>query len=245
MPRAEVEAWEAAEAAPRDAEGHVSFAVFRAEYERRLAERQARLLRDADASARAMDGWSRVSTRDEWLAMVRRAAEDLEDGSFLVDRLGAERHLDPQMMAMLLVLRRGLIDEHGAAGAAELMLVDCAVISYYHVLRINGWIGNFAALTEAGFFQKEGPSATCRDRHDRGGHRIDGLRVEDHVRRIGEQLLPLLDRCNRMLIRNLKALRALRDGQAPSVSIGAAGQVNVATNQTNAVRGAGASEPGS
>jgi hypothetical protein len=58
--------------------------------------------------------------------------------------------------------------------------------------------------------------------------------VEDHVERIGEQLLPLLDRCNRMMLRNLKALQALREPLPPSVSIGAAGQVNVAGKQVNA-----------
>jgi hypothetical protein len=180
-----------------------------------------------------MDGWARVETAEQWRETVHRAAEGLDDGSSLIDRLGAERHLDPDLMALLLVLRRGLIDEQGATGAAELMLVDCAVISYYHHLRINGWVGNLAALIEAEFFGKEGPSATFRDRYGRGSHRIDGLRVEDHVGRIGEQLLPLLDRSNRMLIRNLKALRALREGPAPGVSIGAAGQVNVGGQQVN------------
>jgi hypothetical protein len=46
-------------------------------------------------------------------------------------------------------------------------------------------------------------------------------------------LLPLPDRCDRMMLRNLKALKSLRQPAAPSVSIGAAGQVNVATQQAN------------
>ena len=45
--------------------------------------------------------------------------------------------------------------------------------------------------------------------------------------------MPLLDRSNRILLRNLKALRALREGPVPSVSIGSAGQVNVAAEQVN------------
>ena len=137
-------------------------------------------------------------------------------------------------MAVLLVLRRRLIDEHGATTAAELMLIDVAVLSYYHTLRINGWIGNFALLIESEFFGTSGPSADFQDRYGRGSHRINGLSVERHVERIGEQLLPLLDRCNRMMLRNLKALKTLREGPAPSVSIGSAGQVNVAAQQVNA-----------
>jgi hypothetical protein len=60
--------------------------------------------------------------------------------------------------------------------------------------------------------------------------------VERHVQRIAEQLLPLLDRCNRMMLRNLKALKTMREGPVLSVSIGNAGQVNVATNQANVMR---------
>jgi CubicO group peptidase (beta-lactamase class C family) len=36
-----------------------------------------------------------------------------------------------------------------------------------------------------------------------------GLAVEDRLKRLGEQLLPLLDRANEMMIRNLKAVREL------------------------------------
>ena len=43
MPRAEEEAWSAAEAAPRDAEGHVDLDTYMAEYQQRLAERHQRL----------------------------------------------------------------------------------------------------------------------------------------------------------------------------------------------------------
>src|SRR5215207_3411176 len=154
MPIAEHEASDVARAAKAADPDVDDWALFKAEYECRLAERHERLERDASASARAMDGWGRVNSRDEWLAMVRKAADDLDDGSFLIDRLGAERHLDPQMMAILLVLRRRLIDEHGATTAAELMMIDVAVLSYYHTLRVNGWVGNVSQWLESEFFNK-------------------------------------------------------------------------------------------
>lgn len=230
MPRAEEEAL----AAVTQPDGSHDFEAYRAAYERGLAERHQKLLTEARASFRAMNGWAMVKSQEEWQETVRKAAEDLDTGGFLLDRLGAERHLDPQLMAVLLVLRRRLIDEHGATTAAELMLIDVAVLSYYHTLRINGWIGNFAALIESEFFGTESLHAKLQDRYGRADHRINGLRVDDHVNRIGEQLLPLLDRCNRMMLRNLKALKTLREGPAPSVSIGSAGQVNVAASQVNA-----------
>lgn len=62
----------------------------------------------------------------------------------------------------------------------------------------------------------------------------EGLVVEHLLERMREQLLPLLDRCNRMFIRNLRALQELRRGPAPVVAIGKAEQVNVAQQQVNA-----------
>ena len=93
MPRAEEDAWAAAEGAPRDAEGHVDLDTYMVEYQRRLAERHQRLRTEARAAFRAMDGWGRVKDQDAWLELVQQAAEDLDRGGFLLDRLGAERNL--------------------------------------------------------------------------------------------------------------------------------------------------------
>ncbi len=205
----------------------------RAEYERILAERDERLMRDANASWRSMEGWGNVATREEWLAAVREADEEYDSGDFLLSRLGAHRYLDPPLMAVLLLLRRRLIDEHGAATAAELMLIDSAVIAYYHQLRIGGWVGDLAQWLEAEFFRKGGLTVARRHESGRPGRRdpdrIRGLTVEEIVERLADKLMPLLDRSNRMMLRNLAALRAMREGPSPSVSIGAAAQVNVGT----------------
>ena len=66
------------------------------------------------------------------------------------------------------------------------------------------------------------------------GVKVRGLRVEEIVERLAEKLMPLLDRSNRMMLRNLKALREHRRPPTPSVSIGQAGQVNVGAQQVNA-----------
>src|SRR5262249_6494997 len=116
--------------------------------------------------------------------------------------------------------------------------VDCALLSYYHLLRLNGWIGNFASLIEAEFFRRESMTAKLKKEY---GYSVGGLKVEDYVHRVGEELMPLLDRCNRMMIRNLRALRERKARPAPSVTIGAAGQVNmgaqVAAQQVNVAAG--------
>jgi hypothetical protein len=207
-----------------------------------VAERHERLARDADASWRSMAGWANVTTEEEWRAAVVQADDDYASGQFLLDRLGAARYLDPPLMAVLLALRRRLVEEHGAQTAAELMMVDMAVLSYYHTLRVGGWIGDLSQWLEAEFFRKDGLGVRLRETDTgRRGVKVRGLRVEEIVERLADRLMPLLDRSNKMLLRNLKALREHRRPQAPSVSIGSAGQVNVAAVQANT---AGRSEAG-
>ena len=108
-----------------------------------------------------------------------------------------------------------------------------AVLSHCHTLRTNGWIGNFAALIESESFAKERLGAKSQDRYGRGRHAIRGRRVEAFIERTAEQLLPLLGRCNWMMLRNPEALKSRREPANPSVSIGSAGQGNLAAEQVN------------
>jgi hypothetical protein len=139
-------------------------------------------------------------------------------------------------MAALLVVRRRLIDEYGAESAADLMLIDVAVLAYHHTLRINGWIGNLQGQIESEVFGTEGMRVVVDGKkRSTWDVKVKGLQVVELLDRLGEQILPLLDRSNRMMLRNLKALESRRQPQVPSVSIGQAGQVNVAAVQTNQV----------
>ncbi len=56
------------------------------------------------------------------------------------------------------------------------------------------------------------------------------------VRRLGEQLQPLSDRANRMFIRNLKAIKELRQGLVPAIAIGRAEHVTVTNRQKGRAR---------
>jgi hypothetical protein len=239
MPTAEQDAVVAAKAA-RGEDGEWDWELYKEVYQRGLAQRQQRLRTDAQASFRALDGWCRVKDEADWLAMVDKAEEGLATGRFLIDRLGAERHLDPEMMAALIVLRRRLICEYQVTGAADLLLIDSVLTAYYHQLRINGWVGNFASLIEAEFFGEEGPRAKLRERY---GYQVEGLKVEDFIHRVGEELLPLLDRCNRLMMRNLRALRDPRQRPAASVSIASVGQVNVGAQQVNVAEAGNGERP--
>jgi len=242
MSTAETEAWEIATAEATSQDGTVDedrrFQIYRMEYQRQIAERRARLTRDSQAVFRSMDGWARVPSSEVWREMVEKAAEDLETGSFLIDRLGAERHLDPALMAVLLVLRRRLIDEYSSGSAADIMLIDMSLMSYYHTLRISSWVGNLASVTETELFGTEGLSVVVNGkRRSAWDVTIKELRVVEIIERLSEQILPLLDRSNKMMVRNLTAVQARRQAPVPSVNIGQAGQVNVAAVQANEVGG--------
>src|SRR5437667_9950750 len=73
--------------------------------------------------------------------------EQYRSGFFLLKRLGAERHLDPEFAATIGHLRQFLLGEAGEPTAAGTMLTDLAVLSYYHVFRLHDWIGDLATTT--------------------------------------------------------------------------------------------------
>ena len=203
--------------------------AWRAERDRRAAQ----LRRDARAVYKAVEGWQRVEGEAGWLRTVGEARAAYQNGRFLVERLGAERYLDPALMATLWGLRQALVAEGGGT-AAERMLADLAVVAYHNALRIQQWVGDLALGIEREFFGEEGPAA----RFERRYGRVEGLAVEERLARLGEQLLPLQERTSRLAIRNLKVLSELRRGPAPSVAIAKAQQVNLARDEDRRDEGA-------
>jgi hypothetical protein len=144
----------------------------------------------------------------------------------LLERLGAERYLDPYQTATLLEIRRGIIDDWQICSAAELVLLDAAIVSYAHLLRAQGWLGNLEMLIEADFFARDRPRAQLSEK----GYNVTGFAAEEHLRRAQEQIMPLVARANKMLITNLRAIVELRRGPAASVRVE---QVNIAQQQSN------------
>lgn len=191
-------------------------------------QRAQQLRRDARATYQAMEGWQRVRSEEAWRRVCAESREEYASGRFLLERLGAERYLDPKLMATLLSLRQRLISESGITTAAETMLVDLAILHYYHALKVQGWIGNLALHLEHEFF---GPDAFVPNGQERLRPEV-GRVAEDHVRRLVEQLTPLAARANRMFIRNLTAIKELRQGLVPAIAIGRAEHVTV-TNREN------------
>jgi hypothetical protein len=147
---------------------------------------------------------------------IERVLTSYEDGSFLINRLGAEGVIDQDLVVVLLDLRRRLIDEYGSTPAA-VMLIDRAVAAYQDFIRIAGWTGNAALMVEAEFFGRDRPRAEFRDRYGREGREIRGLTVEEYINRLGQDLIPLAERCSRVMREAIAALETLH--AAPSQAV--------------------------
>ncbi len=143
---------------------------------------------------------------------VARVLTSYEAGSFLIDRLGAGLVVDQDLAVVLLDLRRRLTDEYGDTSGA-MMLIDRAVAAYQDFIRVTGWTGNTALMVEAGFFGRDRPRAGFRDRHGE----IRGLTVEEYINRLGQDLIPLAERCGRVMREALAALEATRGAPSPAV----------------------------
>src|SRR6266536_1533606 len=145
------------------------------------------LRRNARAVMRAFEGWGRIHSMEEWQGACDDARKRYRSGRFLIERLGAERFLDPQLMATLWQLRQGLMEEYGAESPTVTMLVDVAVMAYANALRMQGWIGDLALTIEQELFGEDALRVKLRQYH---GVQIDGFAVEEHRGRQKGQVLP-------------------------------------------------------
>lgn len=180
------------------------------EWEKQRDAEYRRLLDDARQVVRATRGWFGSDRDQKWLDACAKALEAQRSGRHIIEQLGAERHIDPKLMANLWAFREGLIADTGAGTAGELALVDLAVVAYANVLRVQGWVGNWSLHAEREAFGQMGLGAEFEERYGPAGERIRGLAVEQYVARISDDLLPLVERFHRMVHEALRTLRELR-----------------------------------
>ena len=92
------------------------------------------------------------------------------------------------------------------------------------IVRISGWTGNTALTVEAEFFGRDRPRVGFRDRHGE----IRGLTVEEYINRLGQDLIPLAERCGRVMREALgdvafTAVGAPEHREASATVVGGAG----------------------
>ena len=174
------------------------------EYERQIREEQRAQFQRLKYDSQAIYGLSRgllgVRSPEKWAEILEKAGDEIGNGRFIVRCLGAERYLDYDTVAVLITLRQNLIADLEHAGAAEIMMIDAAVVAYYNMLRTQGWMGNISLVVERELFGQtplneiHGPTV--------------GAALEEQLRRLAEIILPLQERSTRMMLRSLEALRS-------------------------------------
>jgi hypothetical protein len=165
-----------------------------------LDDQFQKLKDEAHALFGMVEGRPGVTSRAEWEKLLDGAGDDIGTGRFIVRCLGAERYLDAETVAVLVTLRQNLIAELGRTSTADMMMIDSAIIAYYNLIRAQRWIGDTALVVERELFGQaplnEFQGATVGDR------------LTEQITRLAEGLIPLQERCQRMLNRSLAPLRS-------------------------------------
>ena len=172
--------------------------------------------------------WAGIDSQEEFDQKRREAIEDYATGNFFLERLGRYREVDLPLTLAVCNLRKQWINEYDIKTAPEFILLDMALTSYFHFLRLNEQVNNIMANIEWDMFALDAP----RFQTNSYGEKKDRAVAEDLAYRMQEILQPVLDQFNRAFIRNLKALRDLRRGNI-LLNIGNVGQVNIGDKQIN------------
>ena len=208
--------------------------VERAEIEAQHRERVSywdegyrQLALDAQVCARSMQFSPTVGDPAEpkkFENIVSKSLDDYRSGRSLMEHMGADRLIDPATTGMLLAIRRGLIEETNAATIGDYVLIDMAVIAFASAMRLQSIVGNVALIIESEMFGQPSLRARWRKEYGSRPEDIQGLAVEEHVRRLREQTMPLVERFNRMGREGIEALGRAR--QAPSLAVERAEAIN-------------------
>jgi hypothetical protein len=195
------------------------------EHERRVAAElnaQHQELRDqAQALLAAVKGRRGVQRDEDWQRIFKQAKINYASGRFLIEQLGAECFLQPELMATLSQLRQDLLTSVENPTAADTMSADIAIVAYRNLVRMQGWIGSLCLVVERELFGQ----APLNELH---GHTV-GKQLTQEIVRLEDVLMPIQERCHRMMMRSFAYLDSRRRKVTPSASVmvGQAGQVNV------------------
>jgi len=165
-----------------------------------------------------------------------KTVEEWHSGELFITMLGGRRYLDPPHTALMYHLWHHFVGTYRPVGPAEYLAIAMALFAFHHLVRVNEFVGNMATRLEFQFFDT-GPlqvRLTERDGMPKRAGQAAQVAAHEALEQFGRDALPLMDRLNRMVIRNLKALRDLK--AAPlALSVHNYGQLNVGQAQTNVV----------
>lgn len=99
----------------------------------------------------------------------------------------------------------------------EFMLIDMAVVAYANAMQLQSIVGNTALLIEAELFGQPNLRAKWKEKYPNRPPEVRGLALEEHVAKLRDQILPLIERFHGMARASIEALR--RMDQAPSAKV--------------------------
>ena len=184
-------------------------------------------------SYRCNMSWAGINSQKEFDQARKTADEDYCNGNFFLERIGRYRQVDVPLTLTILNIRQQWIEEYEIKSIPEYILLDMALVSYFHFLRLNENVNNAMANIEWQMFALDAPMFMKNSYGNRlGAERNDKAVAEEIAHNLQEILQPVLDKFNRLFIRNLKAMRDLKRGNI-LLNIGNVGQVNIGDQQLN------------
>lgn len=155
----------------------------------------------------------------DFASLLDSSLDDYISGKFFLTHIGLWLEVTPALAATVFILRREWIEQYEIETVPEFLLLDMALLGYFHAVRLNKQLGDMESLIDSDLFVFDPPTpALKRNSH---GLIVDGLAVEDRMRALQTQTLPVLERLNVMFVRNLRMLRELK--QPSSRALTAAG----------------------
>jgi hypothetical protein len=168
---------------------------------------------------------------ENYPAILEGVTESYLDGTFFLRQMGLFYEVSPGLSLTVYNLRQEWIRQYNLTTVPELMLLDQAMLGYFHAIRLNKQIADMLSLTESGLFYPEAPHVKIK-KENRLNNEFDGFVAEDAIKQLQERLMPLMERFNQMFLRNLRVLRELKTHPI-NINIGQAEQVNVGQQQVN------------
>ena len=168
---------------------------------------------------------------ENYPAILDSVTESYLDGTFFLRQMGLFYEVSPALSLVVYNLRQEWIRQYDLTTVPELMLLDQAMLAYFHAVRLSKQIADMLSLTETDLFYPEAPHVKIKKEYGLNNE-FDGFVAEDAIRQLQERLMPVMDRFNVMFLRNLRAMRELK-AHPVNINIGQAGQVNVGQQQVN------------
>ena len=168
---------------------------------------------------------------EQFREMLKAASENYLDGEFFLRTLSLYCDVSPELSLTVYDLRQEWIRQYDLKTVPELLLLDQAMLAYLHAMRLSKQVADTLALTESQFFIAESLHVKIK-KENRLNNEFDGFVAEDGIEKLRERLMPLIERFNRMFLRNFRALRELKANPI-NINIRRADQVNVGQQQVN------------